>query len=279
MLGAGLAIAQPAPAAKKTSKKSSTAPTFQPGCPIPFANPSSGLAIDGSCPINGLADPKSAEGLQNMAKNNFCATGPAITVTPAILGKLQAATKGVTFGGEAEVPTDRTLLHKGFAVDGVTYHEGQLVRMAAFIIETHPADLSSGENVNCKKTDALENDVHMALGTAHGANECTSVTAELSPHSRPTQWKPLFDVAKAKAGTAGPAITKTPIRVQGQLFFDASHKICNGSTAVSGNPARQSLWEIHPVYQVDVCKNSTLAACKVDDDTVWTPLDPPAPAH
>ena len=41
---------------------------------------------------------------------------------------------------------------------------------------------------------------------------------------------------------------------------------------VRPNPNRISVWEIHPVYQFDVCKNTTLASCKADAD-VWIPLD------
>jgi hypothetical protein len=66
--------------------------------------------------------------------------------------------------------------------------------------------------------------------------------------------------------------------VTGQLFFDASHKLCENGKAVPGDPARQSAWEIHPVYKVDVCSANTLAACSANGN-VWTPIEkwkPPA---
>jgi hypothetical protein len=31
-------------------------------------------------------------------------------------------------------------------------------------------------------------------------------------------------------------------------------------------------WEVHPVYAIDVCKNTTLANCKDDNAAVWVPL-------
>jgi hypothetical protein len=42
---------------------------------------------------------------------------------------------------------------------------------------------------------------------------------------------------------------------------------------------RVSLWEIHPVYAVDVCSGSTIADCPFDDDSKWHPLEtkPAAP--
>ncbi len=259
--------------APKSKAGAATGP-FTPTCPLPFPA-TTGLSIDKTCGMLGSAVAQTPEGLQNQAKNNFCAPGPATTVTPAILVNLQQAAEAakVTFGSDALLPKDRSTLQNGFAVGGTTYREGQLVQMAAFFIETHPADLSSGESVNCDvKGDPLGNDVHMALGSVYGADECTSVTAELSPHFRPSEWEVIGDI-KAKNQTTKPAaITQFPIRVTGQLFFDASHKLCSNGREVSGNPARQSAWEIHPVYQVDVCRQQTLAECETDNAVVWTPI-------
>jgi hypothetical protein len=35
---------------------------------------------------------------------------------------------------------------------------------------------------------------------------------------------------------------------------------------------RGSLWEIHPIYTLDVCKNGTLQQCPADSEAVWTSL-------
>ncbi|HZS62507.1 MAG TPA: hypothetical protein VFA43_24790 [Gemmatimonadaceae bacterium] len=64
-----------------------------------------------------------------------------------------------------------------------------------------------------------------------------------------------------------------PLRFTGELMFDASHKPCTNGTASSDAPARSSSWEVHPVYRVDVCQNTTLTACAATDSSVWTPLD------
>jgi hypothetical protein len=61
------------------------------------------------------------------------------------------------------------------------------------------------------------------------------------------------------------------VRVTGQLFFDGSHSPCAGG---KGSPKRASLWEIHPVYALDVCSGKTIADCPVDDETKWQPLEP-----
>jgi hypothetical protein len=254
-----------------------TPAAFIAGCELPFAKiATSGLKIDTDCAIGGDPDADPANALQNAAKNNFCATGRAEKVTPKLLGQLQKKTadakSGITFGDHSKVPADRKGVQAGFKFGKVTYGEGELVRMAAFIIESHPSDTSEGESVNCKTPGAPENDVHIALGNNYGDNECTSVTAELSPHGRPEGWHFVNHVL-AKDKTSNPAaITNFPVRIQGALFFDASHKVCKDGKALAGNPSRQSLWEIHPVYQIDVCKNKKLGSCKVEDESVWTPI-------
>jgi hypothetical protein len=67
-------------------------------------------------------------------------------------------------------------------------------------------------------------------------------------------------------------IAERPVRVTGQLFFDASHRPC-----VNGEPQeslqRISLWEIHPVYSIDVCRQKTVAECSADNDSAWIPIE------
>lgn len=42
---------------------------------------------------------------------------------------------------------------------------------------------------------------------------------------------------------------------------------------MSGQPSAISLWEIHPIYAVDVCKKTTLDECNADQESVWAALD------
>lgn len=37
--------------------------------------------------------------------------------------------------------------------------------------------------------------------------------------------------------------------------------------------SRFTIWEIHPVYGIDVCKFDTTAEYKAGDHKAWTPLD------
>lgn len=145
--------------------------------------------------------------------------------------------------------------------EGETAGEGTIVTFAAFIEEAHFADVASGEDVNCSMKGAPNNDVHIALARSAGeTDECKSVTAEMSPHFRPPLWaeKVLNSI-------------KNPVRITGHLMFDASHHPC--ADGKRPNPKRMSSWEIHPVYNVEVCRKASLASCKADDDSVWQSLD------
>jgi hypothetical protein len=84
----------------------------------------------------------------------------------------------------------------------------------------------------------------------------------MSPHFRPEAWTDLADMT-----------LKRPIRVTGPLFFDGSHKPCHDDKRPS--PQRTSVWEIHPVYQFEVCTSKTpnLTTCKITDNKVWMPLN------
>jgi hypothetical protein len=62
-----------------------------------------------------------------------------------------------------------------------------------------------------------------------------------------------------------------PVRITGPLFFDSSHQPCRDGKRP--NPKRISVWEIHPIYQFEVCKNKALTACDVGNDSQWIPLD------
>src|SRR5262249_701850 len=110
-------------------------------------------------------------------------------------------------------------------------------------------------------------DIHVVLiDNSHrdSSPECESVTAEISPHSRPDKWD-SHTLLLAEAH---------PFRFTGQLIYDAAHRPCSGNPLKPAPqaPKRISSWEIHPVYAIDVCKKKSLASCKANDDSAWTPL-------
>jgi hypothetical protein len=241
--------------ALNTAQKSGTPDTaghdsFQPVCNLPFAGVRN-AAIDDRCGIwGGSSD--SAKQAESQAKNNFCAaTQTPRAITYQELLNLQSQS--------TKIPTrliDRTVVRN--------LGEGQYVSYIAFIKEAHYSDVAAGEAVNCNLPGSTTNDIHIVLLKDSQDDECLSTTAEMSPHYRPPDWTP----------ENLNAVKQHPVRIQGQLFFDGSHKPCSDGTRP--NPKRASLWEVHPVYSVDVCSETTISDCQ-SKTAAWTPLSAKSP--
>ena len=116
---------------------------------------------------------------------------------------------------------------------------------------TSTASLSGEEN----------NDIHIVLQQLDqevGDNECDSVTAELIPHLRPSSW----------SSENLNHFRDHPFRFTGQLFLDSDHVPCR-SDGSGGRPDRASVWEIHPVYSIEICKSTKASKCDSADDKAW----------
>ncbi len=244
---------------------------FTPACPLAAIDQK--RAIDAQCGPDGMAGESPATTAQNSAKNNLCAAGPAVPVTIGIFDDLQQAAEEneVSFGNQhiahpVPLPDDRSVLKDMVQTsDGTKVGEGTEVVFVGFVLKTKPG---GAESVNCEATGKAANDIHIVLTTKFNDAECNSVTAEMIPHFRPAAWD------KITLQTSMTKLVKHPVRAKGQMFFDASHAPCGHPDFLpSGDPSRRSLWEIHPVYAIDVCKNKTLAGCKIDKESVWTPFD------
>jgi len=236
---------------------------FRPGCVLPFARIAEHRPIDDTCGVDG-AGTSHLVSLQDRAKNYFCASGTPLAITQTTFVKLQDAAeqRGIPFGSTSRLPPDRAILKNLYTNDnGVGLGEGSLVQFAAFVLSAHYSNVGTGEAVNCRQRGADNNDIHINLGQTPDDELCDSITAEISPHFRPSAWNQFVAMN----------LRNNPVRVTGPLFFDASHRPC--STGTRAVPKRISLWEIHPVYALDVCRNTTLQACPAGDDSIWTSLD------
>ena len=223
--------------------------TFSPVCTLPFPgvrNPAS----DDHCGIQGgSSDP--AKQAESTAKNNFCApTHNPDVLTYQKLLDLQQQSAGIPKALE-----DRK--------DVANMGEGNYVSYVALIMNAHYSDTTGGEAVNCNMSGNPPNDIHIVLmSDPNDKDECHSTTAEMSPHYRPAGWTP----AKLNA-------LKKPVRLKGQLFYDHSHTPCTPGGS-RPNPKRASLWEIHPVYSIEVCKSDNLDECRNSTDPAeWSPVD------
>ena len=258
--------------------------TFPTTC-NPFGSSAGTPTIDGVCGLTGDAsDP--GDLAQDKVKNNLCASG---TVHELTLGKLKTLQEGVDQSGllygnrhvHHELPSltaDRASFFEKEHGDG--FGEGDPVVFVGFIVDTKKG---SPETVNCHCTPASFNDIHVTLAkhpidvrkapagatkaerdqitSSNNSKLCPSAfTAEVIPHLRPAA------LERASLNTLKNAQV---VRVSGQLFFDASHHACKNNRPGSGDPARASSWEIHPVYDIKVCKKSTIAECSADDASLW----------
>jgi hypothetical protein len=243
---------------------------FNAGCNIPWEG-SESHDIDEQCPNQGCAT-REQDKAQNRIKNNLCATGTPVAISFTSIDKLQRAVDKkvaqheLTYGTNGPpLPADRAKL-KGLAtvdVNGnpVTLGEGDLVTLDAFILDAKHDDTFpfgfGGEGVNCKNSLLEWNDIHVALGSTALAKECSSATAEIIPHFRSAVWDRVDTNSCTVAHVTNPLPVKhLRVRITGQLFFDGSHKpsSCSAPTG-GGNPLRRSVWEVHPVYKIEVFDN------------------------
>jgi hypothetical protein len=209
---------------------------FHPGCNMPFtSNPVPD--IDGQCSIEGAGgnDAKIAE---SKAKNDFCvSTSRVVPITYQNFSDLQDNT---SFRNSA----DRSPLANITTTDtGAQIGEGTYVEYTGFLLHAEYSNKSKGEAVNCNIPGEDTNDIHIQMvNDPNDDDACDAVTAQMSPHFRPESWTP--DKLNS--------LKDHMVRLSGPLFYDNSHAPCrNGKRP---NPQRISVWEIHPVYSVDICK-------------------------
>ena len=241
---------------------------FDPGCKLPFDKiKTEGLEIDATCSMDGNST-DTGKRLESNAKNNFCARGKPISITFATFKRLQAEADKKE-GLKAALKESRDDLKDILTLsNGSSIGEGTRVRFVGWLYDARNSNVGkkkpprkSGELVNCNQPDKESNDIHIELMSTKTDDEpCNGVTAEMSPHFRPEAWSDLVDMQ-----------IERPLRIDGNLFFDSSHQPCRDGKRAS--PARVSVWEVHPLYQIEVCKSKIITKCKVGLDSQWIPLD------
>lgn len=222
---------------------------------IPAAQSAGSFAVDKkNCPptgtdSNGVALKKTSDGgLRNMAKRHIPAGTSAATLDLADFAMLQADVDQKTGVDAAQqksqfAPTRDALQHLNTAHGMVS--EGELVQVVVHVTiarDEHP------ESVNCAGKDGM--DIHLSLGP-QGATEYPGIVGEIIPQlPKPTGWD---STTLNRLHTA-----QLPVLVVGGLTYDNEHLV-NGDPAhkKSGQPARMSLWEVHPITEFFVCESGT----------------------
>lgn len=239
---------------------------FQPSCANPYFPSDAPTAMDGaSC---GLSGNGGAETNQNDAKNNFCATGPGsdlatptLTSIPELVALQDSVQQiaDINFGNPRQHPLTSKA---GPIVDReplVTLGEGSLVQLIGYV---KIARQEGAESVNCGShvpDQAAYHDIHISVVLSPADQECSGVVVEMTPHHRPDSWTAALVNEVAAADLL--------VRVTGQRMFDSSHTPCQNGSAIKGDPARISLWEVHPIYKFEVCPRGNCSSGG------WVPLE------
>jgi hypothetical protein len=246
---------------------------FVPGCELPYAQIAKKNPIDKSCPPEGTPNtPNHAKEYQ--AKNNLCAPEPSIDVTLADLIAMQKDVENdarIPIGHrETPVPDRGVLKNIHTMSNGRKIGEGDRIRLLVFVTgakatgtTSHP-DGTAGEGVNCGHLGAAINDIHIDIGSSPTTHACDGIVAEMIPHFRPAVWTPA-NLNKLRS---------RPVRITGHLFLDSRHHLSTCSNpSMGGDPPRISLWEVHPVYGIDVCRSTNVSECVISNDDRWVAFD------
>jgi hypothetical protein len=248
--------------------------TIPPGKHLPYASIAPATDPLAACDANGVTTgnaPSAQKKLENAAKNNLWVTG-----TPTPLEFADFTTLQTAVGNKPNLTSSRKIVQTLRNVTHGKAGEGTLVQLVAHVRDAHISDCLApapprtgefGEAVNCDFIGVQANDFHITLmpTTEPDGNECDSVTAEIIPHFRPDAWQMLDQRTP----------TDNIVRLTGTLFFDNSHQPCTAQKqpASAGDPPRRSVWEIHPVYALDVCTAASTAQCTATNTAAWTPYD------
>jgi hypothetical protein len=154
-------------------------------------------------------------------------------------------------------PTDRDKI-KSIETSAGTVGEGSRVRLVAFLSDG-PPHANKNESVNCNLKTEANNDIHISVSESKNASEFEGIVVEMIPQDRPAKW--TSENVKKLRGKL--------LLIEGGLLYDNLH-FANGDAAnpLPNQPKRFSLWEIHPVVSVKVCKNAD-NQCDPDRDSDW----------
>jgi len=251
---------------------------------LPFARIAKTHEIDQRCPATGKEDGNVYHYAQNAAKNNFAARGIPVALTINDFTRLQQASQEQIDAGkivlQGKYPEDRTRLQNLIMVRGQSIGEGTVVSLQAYVFSARYANTkfsrlsdgrpARGEAVDCDNPELDWNDIHIALSSSPNGktDECSTVTAEISPHYRPAVWSKFHDGQNLDIDALIPGLLRNRVvqnrargsrpllvRLTGPLFYDASHVPCllEGEKVVQRHqPERRSIWEIHPIYRIEV---------------------------
>jgi hypothetical protein len=197
-------------------------------------------------------------GLLNQLKRTVPAEGTPITVTFDTFSQLQTAAVGLVDEGVEIAPEDRDKIKSIETAEG-TLGEGSRVRLVAFLSDGTP-HANKVESVNCNLKSDANNDIHISVAERKNGSEFDGIVVEMIPQGRPDKW--TSDNVETLRGKV--------LLIEGGLLYDNFHVVnADSNNPIPNQPKRFSLWEIHPVTSVKVCKRATVSQCNPDRASDW----------
>jgi len=206
----------------------------------------------------GCSSAGSAHGLVNQLKRTVPPQQTPTTLTFDTFSQLQSAAVELVDQGVDIPPAERDKIKSIETTEG-TVGEGSRVRLVAFLSNGKP-HANSGESVNCNLKSEANNDVHISVTETKSGSEFEGIVVEMIPQDRRANWTSnKIDTLRGKV-----------LLIEGGLFYDNLH-FANGdaSNSIGGQPKRFSLWEIHPVTSMKVCKKIKVSQCDPDRASDW----------
>lgn len=224
-----------------------------------------------ACPVHGCPIEGAAQAASNTLKNRRTARdgqpitrATATTVTFDELRALQASVDDLA--GRYPDPAVRAARLVDLSVGARRLSEGTAVRLSGFVVKVRKQGIKrsdrgrAGESVNCFLFGEENNDYHLNVAPAPKLGEMDGIVVEAVPHDRPAAW--------SAAAFSRLMREKRQLLFVGPLFFDAVHRVRKpDDPRTARQPARFSLWEIHPLVELYACDRD---ACDPDREEGWS---------
>jgi hypothetical protein len=241
------------------------------------------------CPLSGAADEGSDHALLIIQKRQEPTDGAkAALIDFNVILDLQRAVEDKQFpmGRGTDLTKEQRQELRGLVdVGGTSVGEGDFVQLVGYIADdVKNPRFNKGESVTCYLTKPVDNDIHINVVADPEEDEFNGIVVEMLPFHRVDSWNlaNLRLIRKAHL----------PVLIRGLLFLDNVHvkrtdcpEDAGGAVAcvdrdsnAAGNPARVSLWEIHPVSEFRYCRPPSGRKCDPKKLAQWTPLDTIDPA-
>ena len=211
--------------------------------------------------------------LTNTRKRTFPKATAFKILTFDELDLLQALTdsKGIPQGEHLTAAQRKQL--SNFPIGTQTISEGDHIAVTGFIAQDRTIRCGGAESVNCghkNSNDAPDTspctrtDIHVPIVANANGRQVKSFVSEPIPQGPNVKvWTPAAFMGMKKQGRR--------LLIRGGLFYDSIHIVNTSESAASSQPKRFTIWEIHPITAVLVCKRQD-NKCDPRTATDWTPL-------